>query len=122
MNLYGQDMDETVSPLDAGLAWTVDLVAERDFVGLDRPPLVTFTSVSEPCSTFTVTGEPGWTPMAFSFSTAPPSVMVISGAARSENRDASLTASEYVGDLVHALRSPTSAISTAKTATGRRRV
>lgn len=33
MNLYGQDMDETVSPLDAGLAWTVDLVAMRDFVG-----------------------------------------------------------------------------------------
>jgi aminomethyltransferase len=33
MNLYGQDMDETVSPLDAGLAWTVDLVSERDFVG-----------------------------------------------------------------------------------------
>ena len=33
MNLYGQDMDEAVSPLDAGLAWTVDLVAERDFVG-----------------------------------------------------------------------------------------
>ncbi|MBK7327000.1 MAG: glycine cleavage system aminomethyltransferase GcvT [Propionivibrio sp.] len=33
MNLYGQDMDETVSPLDAGLAWTVDLLAARDFVG-----------------------------------------------------------------------------------------
>ena len=33
MNLYGQDMDETVSPLDAGLAWTIDLVAARDFVG-----------------------------------------------------------------------------------------
>jgi len=33
MNLYGQDMDETVSPLDAGLAWTVDLVTARDFVG-----------------------------------------------------------------------------------------
>ena len=33
MNLYGQDMDETVSPLDAGLAWTVDLKTERDFVG-----------------------------------------------------------------------------------------
>ena len=33
MNLYGQDMDETVSPLDAGLAWTVDLAAPRDFVG-----------------------------------------------------------------------------------------
>lgn len=26
-------MDETVSPLDAGLAWTVDLKSERDFVG-----------------------------------------------------------------------------------------
>ena len=36
MNLYGQDMDETVSPLDAGLAWTIDLVGPRDgidFVG-----------------------------------------------------------------------------------------
>jgi aminomethyltransferase len=33
MNLYGQDMDESVNPLDAGLAWTVDLVAERDFIG-----------------------------------------------------------------------------------------
>jgi len=33
MNLYGQDMDENVSPLDAGLAWTVDLAAERDFIG-----------------------------------------------------------------------------------------
>ena len=33
MNLYGQDMDETVSPLDAGLAWTVDLASDRDFIG-----------------------------------------------------------------------------------------
>jgi aminomethyltransferase len=33
MNLYGQDMDDGVSPLDAGLAWTVDLSAPRDFVG-----------------------------------------------------------------------------------------
>jgi aminomethyltransferase len=33
MNLYGQDMDERTSPLDAGLAWTVDLAAERDFIG-----------------------------------------------------------------------------------------
>jgi aminomethyltransferase len=33
MNLYGQDMDETVSPLDAGLAWTVDLESARGFVG-----------------------------------------------------------------------------------------
>ena len=30
MNLYGQDMDETVSPLNAGLAWTVDLNGPRD--------------------------------------------------------------------------------------------
>jgi aminomethyltransferase len=33
MNLYGQDMDDTVSPLDAGLAWTVDLSGAREFVG-----------------------------------------------------------------------------------------
>ena len=33
MNLYGQDMDETVSPLESGLAWTVDLKESRDFIG-----------------------------------------------------------------------------------------
>jgi aminomethyltransferase len=33
MNLYGQDMDESVSPLNSGLAWTVDLQSERDFIG-----------------------------------------------------------------------------------------
>jgi aminomethyltransferase len=33
MNLYGQEMDAAVSPLDAGLAWTVDLNLPRDFVG-----------------------------------------------------------------------------------------
>jgi len=33
MNLWGQEMDESVSPLDAGLAWTVDLDSARDFVG-----------------------------------------------------------------------------------------
>ncbi|MDP1897583.1 MAG: glycine cleavage system aminomethyltransferase GcvT [Sulfurimicrobium sp.] len=33
MNLYGQDMDEGVSPLDSGLAWTVDLASPRDFIG-----------------------------------------------------------------------------------------
>ena len=33
MNLYGQDMDEGVLPLDAGLAWTVDQESERNFVG-----------------------------------------------------------------------------------------
>lgn len=34
MNLYGNDMDETTSPLESGLAWTVDLKdPARDFVG-----------------------------------------------------------------------------------------
>ena len=33
MNLYGQDMDETANPLESGLAWTVDLKSERDFIG-----------------------------------------------------------------------------------------
>jgi len=33
MNLYGQDMDETINPLEAGLAWTVDLKSDRDFIG-----------------------------------------------------------------------------------------
>jgi len=35
MNLFGQDMDETVTPLESGLAWTVDLTGPRDFVGKD---------------------------------------------------------------------------------------
>ncbi len=42
MNLYGQDMDERVTPLESGLAWTVDLASPRDFVGkaalLAQPP------------------------------------------------------------------------------------
>jgi aminomethyltransferase len=33
MNLYGSDMDETVSPLVSGLAWTVALDGNRDFIG-----------------------------------------------------------------------------------------
>ena len=33
MNLYGQDMDESVSPLESGLGWTVDLSGEREFIG-----------------------------------------------------------------------------------------
>ncbi len=33
MNLYGQDMDENVSPLESGLAWTVDMRTPRDFIG-----------------------------------------------------------------------------------------
>ncbi len=33
MNLYGQDMDETITPWEAGLAWTVALDEGRDFIG-----------------------------------------------------------------------------------------
>lgn len=34
MNLYGNDMDENVSPLESGLSWTVAFEpADRDFVG-----------------------------------------------------------------------------------------
>ena len=33
MNLYGQDMDESVTPLVSGLAWTVALGGDRAFVG-----------------------------------------------------------------------------------------
>lgn len=34
MNLYGSDMDETISPLEAGLNWTIAWEpAERDFIG-----------------------------------------------------------------------------------------
>jgi len=40
MNLYGQDMDETISPFEAALAWTVALDDQpdgkrRDFIGRD---------------------------------------------------------------------------------------
>jgi aminomethyltransferase len=33
MNLYGQDMDEAVTPYEAGLGWTVALEGDRDFIG-----------------------------------------------------------------------------------------
>ena len=33
MNLYGQDMDETVTPYEAALAWSVALDEGRDFIG-----------------------------------------------------------------------------------------
>jgi aminomethyltransferase len=33
MNLYGQDMDEDVTPFEAALAWTVALDEGRDFIG-----------------------------------------------------------------------------------------
>jgi aminomethyltransferase len=36
LNLYGADMDETVTPLESGLAWTVAWEPpERDFIGRD---------------------------------------------------------------------------------------
>jgi aminomethyltransferase len=42
MNLYGQDMDESVTPLESNLAWTVDLVSAREYIGkqalLSRAP------------------------------------------------------------------------------------
>lgn len=33
MCLYGSDMDETTTPLESGLAWTVSLNEQRDFIG-----------------------------------------------------------------------------------------
>lgn len=33
MNLYGQDMDESVSPDEAGLGWTVTMDQDRSFIG-----------------------------------------------------------------------------------------
>ncbi|MBS9780034.1 MAG: glycine cleavage system aminomethyltransferase GcvT [Moraxellaceae bacterium] len=33
MNLYGNDMDETVSPYECNMGWTLALKDERDFVG-----------------------------------------------------------------------------------------
>ena len=33
MNLYGQDMDENVTPWEAALAWTVAMDEGRDFIG-----------------------------------------------------------------------------------------
>ncbi|HEX5127620.1 MAG TPA: glycine cleavage system aminomethyltransferase GcvT, partial [Rhodocyclaceae bacterium] len=48
MNLYGQDMDEQVTPLESGLAWTVDMTGEREFVGrvaLEKEPLRTLVGL-----------------------------------------------------------------------------
>jgi aminomethyltransferase len=33
MNLYGQDMDASTSPFEAGLAWTVSMKSSRQFIG-----------------------------------------------------------------------------------------
>jgi len=49
MNLYGQDMDERVTPFECGLGWTVDRRSERDFVGRDaierRSPRFDFAGI-----------------------------------------------------------------------------
>ena len=49
MNLYGQDMDETITPLECGLAWTVDLSSTRDFIGRraleQNPPRYSFVGL-----------------------------------------------------------------------------
>jgi len=46
MNLYGNDMDESVTPLVSGLAWTVAMKDERDFIG--RKALETQKSAGVP--------------------------------------------------------------------------
>jgi aminomethyltransferase len=46
MNLYGSDMDETTTPLESGLAWTVAWEPERDFIG--RPALVAQKAAGAP--------------------------------------------------------------------------
>jgi aminomethyltransferase len=33
LNLYGQDMDATVTPYECGLGWTVEMRSARDFIG-----------------------------------------------------------------------------------------
>ncbi len=33
MNLYGQDMNDTTTPLESNLAWTIDMLTERKFIG-----------------------------------------------------------------------------------------
>lgn len=33
MNLYGSDMDESVTPLESNMGWTVSLTEDRDFIG-----------------------------------------------------------------------------------------
>jgi aminomethyltransferase len=49
MNLYGQDMDEKVTPLESGLAWTVAVGDAREFIGkaalVARKPLRELTGL-----------------------------------------------------------------------------
>jgi aminomethyltransferase len=49
MHLYGQDMDETVTPGECGLGWTVDMRTPRDFVGRaaleQKPPRFAFAGL-----------------------------------------------------------------------------
>lgn len=47
MNLYGQDMDESTSPLVSGLGWTVSMENGRQFVGRDALEAEQARGVSE---------------------------------------------------------------------------
>ncbi len=44
MNLYSQDMDQTTTPIESALMWTVSLTDDRDFVGkkalLNKKPVI----------------------------------------------------------------------------------
>ena len=46
MNLYGQDMDDDVSPWEANLGWTIALDEGRDFIG--RAPLEAMKAAGAP--------------------------------------------------------------------------
>lgn len=43
MNLYGQDMDDTINPLESGLAWTVAMSDSRHFIGRQALEKLTIT-------------------------------------------------------------------------------
>src|SRR5207302_3063808 len=56
LRLYGNDMDETVNPYEAGLGWTVKL-AKGDFIG--RAALVNVKSQGPRRTTIGLKAEPG---------------------------------------------------------------
>jgi len=49
MNLYGLDMDESISPLECGLSWTVDLKnSSRNFIGRESLELKKSEQINKP--------------------------------------------------------------------------
>ena len=46
MNLYGQDMDEDVTPLESGLGWTVAMKDNRRFIGREALETQTARGIS----------------------------------------------------------------------------